>query len=295
MMKTGYATTIGNFDGLHLGHAALIAKIKTNAEKMNLKTKVITFNPYPFEFFKLEKNRILSEFDKRELLANFKIDDVNTINFDDDFRNTSAKDFSSKYLLEEDVRYLIVGKDFRFGKDRSGDLRLLRSLCDQNKIILEVLEDLKSNDIKISSTLIRKLLDNGKFHEASKLLGRTYQISGKVIRGKSLGKRIATPTANIDILNKKFCFTGVFLGKTKIGQSEYFCIINFGPKPTFDDLEQSLEAHILDYDGNIYDEALSIEFLCKIRDQIKFKSIEELKNQINEDKIRAKELKKLYE
>ena len=85
-MKTGYATTIGNFDGLHLGHAALIAKIKTNAEKMNLKTKVITFNPYPFEFFKLEKNRILSEFDKRELLANFKIDDVNTINFDDDLR-----------------------------------------------------------------------------------------------------------------------------------------------------------------------------------------------------------------
>ena len=295
MMKTGYATTIGNFDGVHLGHAALIAKIKTNAEKMNLKTKVITFNPYPFEFFKLEKNRILSEFDKRELLANFKIDDVNTINFDDDFRNTSAKDFFSKYLLEEDVRYLIVGKDFRFGKDRSGDLELLRSLCDQNKIILEVLEDLKSNDIKISSTLIRKLLDNGKFQEASKLLGRTYQISGKVIRGKSLGKRIATPTANIDILNKKFCFTGVFLGKTKIGQSEYFCIINFGPKPTFDDLEQSLEAHILDYDGNIYDEALSIEFLCKIRDQIKFKSIEELKNQINEDKIRAKELKKLYE
>ena len=295
MMKTGYATTIGNFDGLHLGHAALIAKIKTNAEKMNLKTKVITFNPYPFEFFKLEKNRILSEFDKKELLANFKIDDVNTINFGDDFRNTSAKDFFSKYLLEEDVRYLIVGKDFRFGKDRSGDLELLRSLCDQNKIILEVLEDLKSNDIKISSTLIRKLLNNGKFLEVSKLLGRTYQISGKVIRGKSLGKRIATPTANIDILNKKFCFTGVFLGKTKIGQSEYFCIINFGPKPTFDDLEQSLEAHILDYDGNIYDEALSIEFLCKIRDQIKFKSIEELKNQINEDKIRAKELKKLYE
>ena len=239
MMKTGYATTIGNFDGLHLGHAALIAKIKTSAEKMNLKTKVITFNPYPFEFFKSEKNRILSEFDKRELLANFKIDDVNTINFDDDFRNTSAKDFFSKYLLEEDVRYLIVGKDFRFGKDRSGDLRLLRSLCDQNKIILEVLEDLKSNDIKISSTLIRKLLNNGKFLEVSKLLGRTYQISGKVIRGKSLGKRIATPTANIDILNKKFCFTGVFLGKTKIGQSEYFCIINFGPKPTFDDLEQS--------------------------------------------------------
>ena len=127
------------------------------------------------------------------------------------------------------------------------------------------------------------------------MLGRTYEISGKVIRGKSLGKRIATPTAHIDILNKKFCFTGVFLGKTKIGQSEYFCIINFGPKPTFDDLEQSLEAHILDYDGNIYDEALSIEFLCKIRDQIKFESTDDLKNQIHKDIDKAKSLIKDYE
>ena len=294
-MKIGYATTIGNFDGLHLGHAALIAKIKTNAKKMNLKTKVITFNPYPFEFFELEKNRILSEVDKNSILADFKIDKVDTIDFSDHFRSTSAEDFFTKYLIEGNVKYLIVGKDFKFGKERSGDLKLLKTLCARNEITLEVLEDFKSEDLKISSTLIRELLKNSEFQKASKLLGRTYQISGKVIKGKSLGKRISSPTANIDIENKKFCFTGVFLGKTQIDGSKYFCIINFGPKPTFDDLEQSLEAHILDYDGNIYDEALSIEFLCKIRDQIKFKSIEELKNQINKDKIRAKELKKLYE
>lgn len=294
-MKIGYATTIGNFDGLHLGHTALIEKIKTNAKKMNLKTKVITFNPYPFEFFELKKNRILSEVDKNLILANFKIDEINTVEFNDDFRSTSAEDFFSKYLLEGNVKYLIVGKDFKFGKERTGDLELLKKLCARNGITIEVLEDLKSEDLKISSTLIRELLKNGEFQEASKLLGRSYQITGKVIKGKSLGKRISSPTANIDIGNKKFCFTGVFLGKTQINKIEYFCIINFGPKPTFDDHEQSLEAHILDYDGNIYDEALSIEFLCKIRDQIKFKSIEELKNQINEDKIMAKELRKLYE
>ena len=217
------------------------------------------------------------------------------IDFNNDFRNTSAEDFFSKYLLQGNVKYLIVGKDFKFGKERSGDLNLLKTLCAKNEITLEVLEDFKSEDLKISSTLIRELLKNSQFQEASKLLGRTYQITGKVIKGKSLGKKISSPTANIDIENKKFCFTGVFLGKTKINKKEYFCIINFGPKPTFDDLDQSLEAHILDYDGNIYDEALSIEFLCKIRDQIKFKSIEELKNQINEDKITAKELRKLYE
>ncbi|MAK16621.1 MAG: bifunctional riboflavin kinase/FMN adenylyltransferase [Gammaproteobacteria bacterium] len=294
-MKKGYATTIGNFDGLHQGHMALIAKIKTQAKKLNLKTKIITFNPYPFEFFKLEKNRILSEQDKNRILSDLKIDCVNAINFSDHFRNTSAEDFFSEYLLKKDVKYLIVGKDFKFGKDRSGDLKLLKTLCDRNEIILEILEDFEINGSKISSTLIRELLQHGKFQEASKLLGRTYQISGKVIKGKSLGKRISTPTANIDIENKKFCFSGVFLCKTEIDQISYFCIVNFGTKPTFDDYEQSLEVHILDYDGNIYDEALSIEFLCKIRDQIKFNSIDELKNQINEDKIRAEELKELYE
>ena len=294
-MKKGYATTIGNFDGFHKGHMALIKKIKTQAKKMDLKTKIITFNPYPFEFFKLEKNRILSELDKNIILSDLKIDHVNSIKFNEHFRNTSAEDFFNEYLLDEDVKYLIVGKDFKFGKDRLGDLKLLKTLCDRNEIILEVLEDFEINGSKISSTLIRELLMNSKFQEASKLLGRTYQISGKVIKGKSLGKRISTPTANIDIENKEFCFSGVFLGKTEIDQIGYFCIINFGPKPTFDDYEQSLEVHILDYDGNIYDEALSIEFLCKIRDQIRFNSIDELKNQINEDKIKAEELKELYE
>ena len=290
--------TIGNFDGVHLGHQTIIKYCVEKAKKFSLKSSVLTFFPHPKEFFNVKPNQecVQTMRDKSREILSKGIDEIIFARFDKRLACTTSHDFIVNVLATNlGVKELVVGSDFRFGKDRSGDLRLLRSLCDQNKIILEVLEDLKSNDIKISSTLIRKLLDNGKFHEASKLLGRTYQISGKVIRGKSLGKRIASPTANIDILNKKFCFTGVFLGKTKIGQSEYFCIINFGPKPTFDDLEQSLEAHILDYDGNIYDEALSIEFLCKIRDQIKFKSIEELKNQINEDKIRAKELKKLYE
>ena len=105
---------------------------------------------------------------------------------------------------------------------------MLKNLCARNGITLEVLEDLKSEDLKISSTLIRELLKNGEFKEASKLLGRTYQITGKVIKGKSLGKRISSPTANIDIGDKKFCFAGVFLGKTQINKIEYFCIINFG-------------------------------------------------------------------
>ena len=110
-----------------------------------------------------------------------------------------------------------------------------------------------------------------------------------------MGKRLSTPTANIDIDNVEFCFNGVFLGQIDKDNKSFFCIINFGPKPTFDDYRQSLEVHILDFDKNIYDQALGIKFLCKIRDQVKFNSVEELKNQINDDKNNARELLKSYE
>ena len=294
-MKSNFAATIGNFDGVHLGHQELIDKIKQAAKKNNLKTKVITFNPYPFEFFQWKKKRILSEFDKNDLLNKLGIDEIKSIKFDEEFRNQTAEDFFINTLVKENIKFLSVGKDFKFGKDRAGDIELLNELCISNNIELHVLDDFKANTVKVSSTLVRELLAKNDFIQASKLLGRPYAISGNVIKGKSLGKRLSTPTANIDIDNVEFCFNGVFLGRITIENKSFFCIVNFGPKPTFDDYRQSLEAHILDFDENIYDHALSIEFLCKIRDQIKFNSVEELKIQINDDKNNARELLKSYE
>ena len=294
-MKSNFAATIGNFDGVHLGHQELIGKIKQAAKKNNLKTKVITFNPYPFEFFQWKKKRILSEFDKNDLLKKLGIDEIKSIKFDEEFRNQTAEDFFINTLVNENIKFLSVGKDFKFGKDRAGDIELLNELCISNNVELHVLDDFKANAVKVSSTLVRELLANNDFIEASKLLGRPYAISGNVIKGKSLGKRLSTPTANIDIDNVEFCFNGVFLGRITIENKSFFCIVNFGPKPTFDDYRQSLEAHILDFDENIYDHALSIEFLCKIRDQVKFNSVEELKIQINDDKNNARELLKSYE
>ncbi len=294
-MKSNFAATIGNFDGVHLGHQELIGKIKQAAKKNNLKTKVITFNPYPFEFFQWKKKRILSEFDKNDLLKKLGIDEIKSIKFDEEFRNQTAEDFFINTLVNENIKFLSVGKDFKFGKDRAGDIELLNELCISNNVVLHVLDDFKANAVKVSSTLVRELLAKNDFIEASKLLGRPYAISGNVIKGKSLGKRLSTPTANIDIDNVEFCFNGVFLGRITIENKSFFCIVNFGPKPTFDDYRQSLEAHILDFDENIYDHALSIEFLCKIRDQVKFNSVEELKIQINDDKNNARELLKSYE
>ena len=290
-----FAATIGNFDGVHLGHQELIGKIKQTASKNNLKTKVITFNPYPFEFFQWKKKRILSEFDKNNLLNKLEIDEIKSIKFDEDFRKQSAEEFFTNTLLKENIKFLSVGKDFKFGKDRAGDIGLLNELCISNNVELNILDDYVASNHKVSSTLVRELLAKNDFIEASKLLGRPYAISGNVIKGKSLGKRLSTPTANLDIDNVEFCFNGVFLGQIDKDNKSFFCIINFGPKPTFDDYRQSLEAHILDFDKNIYDQALSIKFLCKIRDQVKFNSVEELKNQINDDKNNARELLKSYE
>ncbi len=294
-MSIGFSATIGNFDGVHLGHQDLIDNVKEAAKKNNLKTKVLTFNPYPFEFFQWNKKRILSELDKKIIFDELEIDVVQSIEFNEKFRSQTANEFFINYLVNENVRHLIVGKDFKFGKDRLGNLDLLSKLCAESEIQLNVIDDFKTEGTKISSTLIREYLSNAKFKEASGCLGRPYVISGEVIKGKSLGKRISTPTANIKIDNVDFCFSGVYLGKTSIENENYFCIVNFGPKPTFDDYRQSLEAHILEFDKNIYDQALSIEFLCKIRDQVKFNSVEELKIQINEDKNKARELVKVYE
>ena len=294
-MSIGFSATIGNFDGVHLGHQDLIKNVKEAAKKNNLKTKVLTFNPYPFEFFQWNKKRILSELDKKIIFDELEIDVVQSIEFNEKFRSQTANEFFINYLVNENVRHLIVGKDFKFGKDRLGNLDLLSKLCAESEIQLNVIDDFKTEGTKISSTLIREYLSNAKFKEASGCLGRPYVISGEVIKGKSLGKRISTPTANIKIDNVDFCFSGVYLGKTSIENENYFCIVNFGPKPTFDDYRQSLEAHILEFDKNIYDQALSIEFLCKIRDQVKFNSVEELKIQINEDKNKARELVKVYE
>ena len=294
-MKSNFAATIGNFDGVHLGHQELIKKIKQSASKKKLKTKVITFNPYPFEFFQWKKKRILSEFDKNNLLNKLEIDEIKSIKFDEDFRKQSAEEFFTNTLLKENIKFLSVGKDFKFGKDRAGDIGLLNELCISNNVELNILDDYVASNHKVSSTLVRELLAKNDFIEASKLLGRPYAISGNVIKGKSLGKRLSTPTANLDIDNVEFCFNGVFLGRIDKENKRFFCIVNFGPKPTFDDYRQSLEAHILDFDENIYDQALSIEFLCKIRDQVKFNSVEELKIQINDDKNNARELLKSYE
>ena len=282
-MKIGYATTIGNFDGLHLGHAALIAKIKINAKKMNLKTKVITFNPYPFEFFELEKNRILSEVDKKSILADFKIDKVNTIDFSDDFRRTSAEEFFTKYLLEEDVKYLIVGKDFKFGKERSGDFDFLSDWGSNNQIEVDRIPTHNFEGRRVSSTWIRESIADGNFDLAAKLLDRRYTFSGKVVFGNKVGRTIGVPTANIWVPKSNLPIKGVYAVKALVKGETFNGIANMGVRPTVGGTSPVLEIHIFDFNEEIYGCRIEVEFYQKIRNEKKFDNLDKLKEQINLD------------
>lgn len=284
-----YVVTVGNFDGIHLGHQKLLSDVREKAKNNNLKSKLVTFNPYPFEFFKHDKKRILSSLDKKEYLNNYGIDEVVEISFDESLRKLSPKDFFTNYLYK-DTSILMVGADFRFGKDREGDVNFLKKLCNVSGIEFNTLNDVSKNDKRVSSSWVREELQLGNFETVKTLLGRDYVITGRVLTGNQIGRRIETPTANINIDNFDFCFSGVFLCKTFYENRSYYAIANFGPKPTFNDYRQSLEINLFDFEGNLYDKELSVVFLCKIRDQIKFKSIEDLKKQIKADIEDAKNI-----
>jgi len=290
-----FCTTIGNFDGLHIGHTAMITEIINKSKLLDLSSQVVTFNPYPFEYFKFDKKRILGDRDKLAMLNDLGVDRVISIDFNQDFSELTAESFFTKYILDEGTKYLTVGKDFKFGKDRSGNVSILENLCEQNGIKFEVFDDVDLGGERISSTRIRQQLSKGNFEQAERMLGYKYRITGQIISGKKIGRRIDTPTANIEIDNQEFCLNGIYLCKTKLNDEMFFSIVNFGPKPTFDDYKQSLEAHLLDFEGNLYNQSVCVEFLCKIRDQVKFASIDELKAQINKDKKTAFELIKSYE
>ena len=292
--------TIGNFDGLHLGHKEIIKKMKSIGAKDNLKTLVIFTEPHAAEYFSKINNsspppRIIPWRDKLRLISENGIDFCMLLRFDESLKSMTPEQFTEKILEELQIKSLTIGDDFKFGKDRKGDYQFLKNWGESMSIENDKTDPIKVNDQRVSSTRIREQLSKGNFEQAERMLGYKYRITGQIISGKKIGRRIDTPTANIEIDNQEFCLNGVYLCKTKLNDEIFFSIVNFGPKPTFDDYNQSLEAHLLDFEGNLYNQSVCVEFLCKIRDQIKFASIDELKAQINKDKKTVFELIKSYE
>ena len=281
--KNPKAVTIGNFDGVHKGHQALINKTKEVSTKNNVESLIFTFNKLPKEIFSPDTvQRLYDNKIKESILSSYEIDTLLSIDFNE------IKDYSADFFCEEilikklNAQYLIIGENFKFGKDRSGDIERLRKY-DNKKAFELMVPELKTYDgVKISSSRIRNLLNQGDIIGARECLGRDYMLSGTVISGEKLGRKLGYPTANIK-LEYNYPLDGVYLTKTVIEEKNYVGLASLGNKPTFNGSEKLLEVFILDFDEDIYGKYVEVYFLEEIRKQIKFSNEDELIKQMNED------------
>ena len=278
------AAVIGNFDGVHRGHLEVLKNAKEFSSKSNLPLSVLTFDPHPREFFSKENNNFLLQtvLDKAEALSKNNIDYLINLKFDDLLSELSPEQFVEKVLSESlSLKHIFVGKDFKFGKDRAGDINSLKSFGLKYRIGLSSIK-LKNHDgTSISSTKIRNNLKNGKIKEANELLGRPYMISGLVIEGDRRGRQIGFPTANISLGKLIRPAFGVYAVLIEgIENKVLRGIANIGRRPTVNDRGVLLEVNIFDFNEDIYGKKIFISLIDFIRDEKKFDGIENLKKQI---------------
>ncbi|MFV0380135.1 MAG: bifunctional riboflavin kinase/FAD synthetase [Anaerorhabdus sp.] len=279
---------IGYFDGLHLGHQVLIEKCIIESKIRGCKSKMITFSPDPWAVIKEDVNiKNITPLNKRIKLAKqLGIDDVIVVDFTKQLSLLGPQVFISKIIEPCNLAVLICGFDFHFGYQGSGDINFLKEYTTKSFELLTV-DEIKFNSLKISSTRITKFIEDGHIKDANVLLGYTYNIEGRVIYGKQKGTLIGFPTANIEI-NENYVIpkNGVYQGLIEIDNIKYKAMINVGHNPTINYIKEiSIEAHILDFNENIYSKNVSLYFLEYLREEKKFESVDLLIDQLNKDKI----------
>ncbi|WP_193618146.1 bifunctional riboflavin kinase/FAD synthetase [Neisseria mucosa] len=289
----GSAVTIGNFDGVHLGHKHILQKLKQEADARGLPVVVVIFEPQPKEFFarqtgKKQPYRISPLRTKLNLLEQTGcVDAVWVLRFNQTFADMDAQDFINLLLRKTlNTRYLLIGDDFRFGAGRRGDFELLAT---QPDIQTDRTPSVIVEDIRTSSTAVRNALSEGRLDYAKKLLGHDYTLSGKVKHGKKLGRTINAPTANIQLPPHHYALSGVFVVEVDGTFGTKRGVASFGFNPTVSNNRvQKLEVYLFDFNENIYGQRLNVRFLHKLRDEKKFDSIAELKVQIEQDMKNAR-------
>ena len=285
--------SIGNFDGMHKGHIELVKETVRIAKENNLVPTILTFNQMPEEYFKANDFfRLMEMSDKYKVFEGLGVEQVIVIPFDKSFSEINENIFIKEILIEKlSLKYLIVGKDFKFGYKRMGNIKLLQKYSELGDYNLLSLDLVKISNDKISSRDIRILIKNGKIKEANQLLAAPFSLSGKVIHGEKRGRRLGYPTANIEIY-KSYPINGIFLVNILFEDKKLFGLASWGNKPTFSGIDHVLEVNILDFESDIYGKQLKVIFIDKIRDQIKFDNQDELIEQMNKDKKTAEILLK---
>jgi riboflavin kinase/FMN adenylyltransferase len=292
------ALTIGNFDGVHCGHQALLARVREAADKLELEAAVMTFEPHPREFFahmtghpNKAPTRIANLRDKLQSLSNAKIDRVIVEHFNAHFAAMPPQEFIEKILVQGlHVKWLMVGEDFCFGAKRAGNLAMLMEAAKQYGFHVEALPMVTNGGARISSSAIRATLQQGDFQHASQLLGHPYTISGHVVHGKKLGRTLGYPTLNLRVAHKHPALTGVFVVQVHgLAGHPLPGVASLGVRPTVEDSGRVLlETHVFDYDENAYGKLIRVEFLKKLRNEEKYSDLATLTAAIKRDEENAR-------
>ena len=295
LVKSGSILTIGAFDGLHLGHQCLIKNLVKQAKIRCLPSVVMSFEPTPGEFFAKEKPpaRLMRFREKFEALEKLGIDIFFCPRFDENIRDLTADDFIRNLLIQKlNIKYLIIGDDFHFGRNRGGNFEQLERVKDILEFEIEKTLSVIISNKRTSSTLIRDLLYKGDLIGAREFLGKNYQMSGRVVIGHQLGRQLGYPTANVNIRRLESALMGIFAVKVfGISDKPLDAVASLGRRPTFyKGKKPLLEVHIFDFNEDIYGRYIHIDFIEKIRDEVKFNNADELIKQMHRDAKKAKEI-----
>jgi riboflavin kinase/FMN adenylyltransferase len=291
----GCVLTIGNFDGLHLGHQQVIDKLADKGRQLNLPTVAMVFEPQPLEYFLADHapSRLTRLREKAIQFAKSPIDALLVLPFNRKLADYDAEQFISEILVKHlKVKHLVIGDDFHFGKARRGNFAMLQSKGLEFGFSVENSVSFELSGLRISSTLIRDALGDGQLAEAKRMLGRDYSVCGRVAHGDKRGRQLGFPTANIEMLRRNTPMVGVFaVTMTGLDDKTYQGVANLGNRPTFDGGAKAvLETHLFNFSGDIYGRYVEVHFKAKIRDEIRFANFEALQAQIKLDVQAAQQI-----
>lgn len=289
----GFVATVGNFDGVHVGHQAILKSIKEDASNSGRKMAVITFVPHPLSILKPKDHFLLNSYnERREMLRFLGIDYLLEINFTRDFSTLPPEEFLREFILtNKSLKKIFVGYDFAFGANKSGDYKFLSNYCAKLAIDVSHLNEFVLHDSKVSSSAVRTSVLQGEMENAAALLGRRFYLRGRVTKGEGRGRQLSFPTANLEYSQDRIVpLSGVYITEVVLKSGRHRSVTNIGFNPTFNsDHLTRVETHVLDFDEDIYGESIDIVFHKRLRAEKKFNGIDELVKQISEDVEQSRE------
>lgn len=289
----GCVLTIGNFDGVHKGHQRVIAALVAKAKALNCAAAVLVFEPQPQELFAGDKApaRLCRLRDKYALLAELGVERLICVNFTRKFAGQSAQQFIEELLVEKlGIKHLIVGDDFHFGKNRLGDFTMLSEAGNKFGFNVTDTASCKMASCRVSSTAIRQALEQDNLNDVENMLGRPYSIIGKVFHGDKRGRQLGFPTANVLLKRRKSPLDGVFAVIVNTNNGTFNGVANIGSRPTINGIRQQLEVHVFNFNDNLYGQCIEVVIKKKLRQVMKFDSLEALTMQIKQDSEQAKQV-----